>query len=1108
MQNDGYNDSVKPFAPLTRSERKASWLSGGGVFLLALIVYWLTVAPSASYWDCPEYILTAVRLEVGHPPGNPLWALFHRMLTIFAPPDKAALVINMASGFFTALAAGLLTSMVTVASARLLRYKKKPIPLSAGAAGGLCAGLMFAWCDSAWFSAVEAEVYAMSILLTALTLWLMLRWTLLPAGPKASRQLLLIVYITGLSLGVHQLNLLSLPVLALIYLWRRSPRKVSFLRIAGYLLLSFVAVVVILKGMMPGTVQTAGRFELFAVNILGLPYNSGWILYLILLLFCGSLSIFLTSSSSVSRLRSGLGFLSVLVFLLLSGIFFPTVSPWIALGVSTAVAIWFFVLPCKPSLHKVMMGLWSISLLIIGYSTLMLIPLRGAASPYLNTGFVSDPFSLYSYIEREQYGGTPLLKGRTPYSKGMFVEEWNDSVAKYGRMALKKGNPVWRKAIPGAVLSPRSGFLTAADSAANLRAISSSRDAYVLSDYRYQQIMTPELDMWLPRITSGRPSDLDAYYSWIGMDTTSMTRVEISEAFDTLGNPVGKMGSDGKRIRKWSYRPTYLQNLQYFLGYQTGYMYFRYLLWNFAGRQNDICSSGEADHGNFLTGFTYIDNAMLGDQAMLPPDARTNNRGWNVYLSLPLLLCIFGAVVLTRSGKPGRRASFAILMLFLLTGVAIVVYLNQTIGEPRERDYSFLGSFFAFAAWGGFGASRIVAAISERFASKWVKIAATILVLTIPGLMLAENYDDHDRSGRNAATDFASNILESLEPNAIIFVDGDNYTFPLWYVQEVLNVRKDVTVVSLSYLSLPQYVCSLLQPGEEALPVSMYASPQDISYGRHVFSRFPNLAIDTVAVEASEFLTLLYGDRGPRSISPSSKILMPTEGDTLLIDLRNMAAKQGSSMLTQKQLALIDIVASNQGYRPIYWLNNVPPNSYAGMFEATTPELFAHRFGKSRPHFGSGKLPEYLKWGGMNSAKHPYADPTVQYMVSGQRVALIRHGRRLLEEGDAKGALAYAIAASDSLPAAVSPFGYSPSEGKSVRDGVELANLLLDIGETTADENVKAKGNAIFKDEIIRVLSWEKWRDSLPPYLRNAVSFRTNQLLSQPIDSIIASHRP
>lgn len=1091
----------------TRSEWLRYALTAAIAFVASLVVYWLTVAPSASYWDCPEYILTAVRLEVGHPPGNPMWMLFHRVATAVSGPEHAALVVNMMSGLFTALAAGLLALSVAVTAGWWLRGRIGAHALIASAAG-LCGGLMFAWCDSAWFSAVEAEVYAMSVFLTALAIWLMLRWTMLPAGSRADRLLLLNVYLMGLSLGVHQLNLLAFPCMAAIYVWRRRDGSCGR-RLWGILLLSLVAVVCILKGMMPGTVWMACLAELMAVNRLGLHYGSGALAYLVLLFLAAAVAISSTQRRGVS---SALRASALFPLLVLSGLFFLGRMIWLSLLLSAIASIWAGV--SHISARRMSMTVWGILLLLTGYSSIALVLIRAQASPPINSGNPSDTFALYSYIEREQYGSKPLLRGRTPFSKPVAREEFGpDSRPDYRHIALKKEGPRYAPAIPGARLNHRSGYVTHADSACNRRILDSAADGYLLSDYSYSQITTPELDMWFPRITSGASDDISAYESWVGMDTSTMVRVAVSEAIDSAGRPVSRLDDFGRRPQRYSWRPSYLQNLQFLLGYQAGYMYFRYLLWNFSGRQNDLTSSGEADHGNFLTGISFADDAMLGQQSLLPREASAANRGHNLYYMLPLLLALAGIVALCIGGRSGRRICFGILLLFVMTGVAIVVYLNQEVGEPRERDYSFLGSFWAFAAWGGFGVAAL-ALLCRRLADRFLHVqrarkvavaAATILPVSVPLLMLAENYDDHDRSNRHAATDFACNILNSLAPDAVLFVDGDNYTFPLWYVQEVLGVRRDVRVLSLSYLTLPSYVVSQMQQGEQAPALAMNATPADLLYGRYSLCRIPQTR-DSVLSPLADVLRATFASDSPVAALAARCARFEAGPDTVTIDFSDIATRAGGSQLGLRNLAVLDIVASNAGRLPVYWLGHLPDNTYAGLKDLTYPVLFGRRLrhaGDSTDDISS--RPDFLRkmqWGGMNFSRPPYADPTVQSMVSFQRIALVRAGRRALEGGDAIGALAFAYAALNQLPDSVAPYGYSSSGGKIAWEGMELGLLLTDAGKAAGDQTAVKAGCDLLESEIRRFHGWHRYYKSLTPAMKNVVSYRTLRFLQVDLDSI------
>ncbi len=722
-------------------------LGAWATLLILLATYWLTVAPTVSYWDCPEYVAAAYLLEVGHPPGNPLWMLVCRMATLFVPGQYAALAVNLSSGLFSALAGMLLYLSVFEISALLLRGGSRRVMVSRFLAA-ISAALIFGWCDSTWYSAVEAEVYALSILITALTLWLMVRWAMTPLRGPAWRLLLLVAYIFGLSTGAHQLNLLAIPALALIWCFkRRRTREVSRWQILFIVLASFVVTGALLFSL-PASIKLCALCELVAVNRLNLPFLSGlWIFF------------------------GGSALLGLVVVILLRRYGTARLRILFAMGL----------------------------LFCVGMSVYMIIPIRGHIPSPANAGMPCDPFSFAAYQAREQYGGSPLLYGQTPYSQTMKIEK-----------TMPDGSVQYR--------------YTAVDSGNRLRARVNidGHDRYLVTGCRLTPRLTPELNIWFPRITSRDPQDLQFYANWAGMTEETMDRVPISEAYDSLGRAVSRQLPDGSRPQKFSYRPTQLQNIQYLITYQIGYMYLRYLLWNFSGRQNDIPSTGEPEHGNFITGFNFIDRAMLGAEN-LPPARDRHNAGRNRYFMLPLLLGIVGMVWLARRSRLARRVFLVNLALFLMTGLAIVVYLNQTPGEPRERDYSFLGSYLAYAAFCGFGILGILA--SQRL---WRSILGAALAVGIPLLMLHQNIDDHDRSGRLVASRLAQNMLNSLEPNAIIFVDGDNYTFPLWYAQEVEGVRRDVRVVNLSYLTLPQYARMLTRDWRDSRRLQIPSlSPDD-----------------------------------------------------------------------------------------------------------------------------------------------------------------------------------------------------------------------------------------------------------------------------------------
>lgn len=678
------------------AENIVSW----GVFFILLATYWLTVAPTVSYWDCPEYVAAAWKLEVGHPPGNPTWMLVERVFTMLAPSGKeAALLVNLSSGLFTAFAGFFLARTIYAAAgwvAGALRPRRwQELQRAVAAFSG---ALAFGWCDSTWYSAVEAEVYAMSIFMTSLCVWLMVKWAFCRTQPLATRYLILLAYIFGLSLGVHQLNLLCIPALAIIWGIKRGVRK--WWKVGFMFLLSLLVVGCILTGIMPSTIALAAQTELICVNTLGLPFLSGVVIYVVLL-GCSLLTALAVTSRSTNR-----GVLAASVFpaIFLSGVFI--FSGNIAAGAAlSAIASLLLVRGHDFTPRRLNICMWLLAMLLTGYSSYALIPIRGDIPSPANSTQPGDPFSFASYQAREQYGGAPLLYGNTPYSKNILQEEYTpEGRPVYSRTVLKRKHPIMTQKEEGAIISDPSRMLTSEDTIFNERALRKKGDAYIVRSYAVEPVLTPELNMWFPRITSRDPSDLPCFADWTGMEKSNMTEVPVSETLDSAGNYNTRLNAAGERAEAKSYRPTYAQSMKMLLTYQTGYMYFRYLLWNFLGRQNDKHSTGEVEHGNFITGIQPIDNAMLGAEDALPSSLGKDNKGRNRYFLLPFLLGIGGICTLLAAGKRGHKTCLATAMLFIMTGLAIVVYLNQSPGEPRERDYSFLGSYLAFAIWIGFGA--------------------------------------------------------------------------------------------------------------------------------------------------------------------------------------------------------------------------------------------------------------------------------------------------------------------------------------------------------------------------------------------------------------------
>ncbi len=1021
-------------------------------FIASLIVYWLTVDPGASYWDCPEYLLSAIRLEIGHPPGNPGWILPHRFVSsFFTDPAVQVRIINMMSGFFTALAVMILCSI----SISLMRWiwpsSKKDAWRTLSISVASCAGsLCFAWSDSAWYSAVEAEVYAMSLFLSGMTVWMSIKWAFTFSRAARIRWLVALMYVIGFSLGVHQLNLLALPAIAMIMACRGSLHKNSaFVRLTLAFMAGCIVVALILKGLMPGSIALAGWADLIAVNRFGLPYWSGAILFW------------------------GLALIIVVIAALSLGKHF----------------------------RKASVALWCLAAVMIGFSVYILIPIRACANPPVNEGNPSNIFSFADYLDRRQYGTNPLFYGRTPYSRIMRLERLSindkgDTLRDYSWNAIKVNGRDMRPFVKNGHVPNRSRFLTERDRQLNKEI--SSRDSapgYVVAGFRSQPRLTPELDMWLPRIFASSPGDLDAYRDWTGMDSASMKQVRISEAFDSLGNPVAMRDSSGKPVVKYAMRPTYLHSLTYMAVYQIGYMYFRYLMWNYSGRQNDVSSTGEIDHGNFITGIPPLDNLMLGPQSELPPELGSENAGRNVYWSIPFLLGMIGIVWLFRGSRTGlpsirmRRIAWVSLILFLMTGVAIVFYLNQTPGEPRERDYSFMGSFWTFALWICFG-MLLLLRVSRRW---WARGVVLTAICVVPIWMLAENYRDHDRSNRTATLDYASNLLESLDEDAILFVDGDNYIFPLWFAQEVMGIRRDVSVVCNAYLGSDWYVRQLMMPRYGYDGIRMVAKEGDIALGNYNIVRFPAYESDTLS--AVESLRSLYSDMSSTPAFKNRWLVMGRDSaDSWVFDLLSIPGKSPGSTGGLREVVEVDIVASNAASRyprPIYWHQNLTQSKYIGFFPYTRQALFTRRLMPLAPDSvvlldeSLDALPK-LRWGGLEIAPYPGVDVTTQ--AAAQRASLIRLAESLSTAGRYDQALHVAKSALVRYPSSLIPFTIRHHVDSAYFEARQLAKVLSIAGKEVGDTAAVTLAKEIEQEDSLRSVSFRRYREALPRWRRSALS--------------------
>ena len=1029
---------------------QTSW----AIFPVALLIYWLTCERGASFWDCPEYVTVASLLEVGHPPGNPFWSLAMRVATLPFPAHLHALVINMWSGIFMAGASLFLCRLAFVG----LNYvfpKNIPGRSLAVALASAGASLCFAFCDSAWFSATEAEVYAMSTFLTGLTLWIMVLWTYETDSGKRKRWLILTAYLIGLSLGVHQLNLLCLPVFALMILYRRYPGRLSFIKVALTLLFSFAIVAVILFGFTQFTLQWLAMAELKAVNGLKMPYGSGiWI-------FC---------------LSSAMFFLILLIL-------------------------------CRHN-SKISTMLWMCVFTALGFSSFGMILIRATAYPPMNEGVPDNVFALASYINRDQYGHTSLIYGPTPYSRAMLQEDFHpeENRPSYRRYILKTDKPRYAPMMPGARLHHRSGLLTQEDSMQN-REKEETGEGYLLADYSFSQVKTPELNMWFPRITSSSPADIESYASWAGMTEKNMLKVKISETIDSLGKPQPLLDVTGQRVPKTSLRPTYGQNLQFFLTYQTGYMFLRYLLWNFLGRQNDYPSKGEIEHGNFITGVPFIDDAMLGPQNLLPPEAGNQNKGRTVYYGLPFIFGLVGIISLGVSNRKGRRVLLVSSLFFLMTSMAIVIYINQSPGEPRERDYTFIASYMGFAFWIAVGTMAILKRISYKIRNiKIFALAAIIISLASPTLMCFANYAGHDRTGRPDAGFFASHILDMERP-AIIFSQGDNFTFPLWYAQEILNHGKEHTVIDVTYLSLPDYVVNLMKQGQKGL--KMIARPSDILYGAYAMTKIPS---DTLlpTLPLREALEKLYSQKENEPVFPTTKVILPGP-DSITLHLKEFTG--GSSYLPFRQLMLLDIIAANADQsspRPLYFLHSVSGSLLGSLKQYVKQGPYARVFENEKQDHGLETDDDYIFAETMLSDIQPslrdslkriretaWLDAVLNDQIRRERGGWILTANALLHKGRTSEAAAIASKIPVRWSYELTPPGTYTLSDSTFHEGMAFARILIALYDSTGNESWKELANQHLLLMRKQADGWTRYYLALPEERRDALSNETLRIISK-----------
>ncbi|NPD92143.1 glycosyltransferase family 117 protein [Xylanibacter muris] len=993
-------------------------------FLIAAFVYCSTIEPTASFWDCPEFITTGYKLEIGHPPGAPLFMLTANLFSQFASdPSDVARMVNTMSALLSAVTIMFLFWSISHLARKLLIRNWNELTMAktiAIEASALVGALIYTFSDTFWFSAVEGEVYAYSSAFTAIVFWLILKWEDHADEPHSDRWLVLIMYMTGLSIGVHLLNLLCVPAIVLVYYYKKFPHKNPASDLKGSLAALAISMVIlgaVLYGVVPGIVRVGGWFELFFVNTLGCPFNTGEIIYIALLIACIIWAIYETYHNNNEK-RGSIAFLCSIAML---GIpFYGHGWSSIVIGIIVLALLWMILKYKRKGQPLVSARVKNTSLLcmlmlMIGYSSYTVTVIRSSANPPMDQNSPEDIFTLGEYLSREQYGSRPLFYGQA-YTSQIALERKGDMCIP----VRSEGAPVYQR---------------------KEKASENEKDSYFVvrtkDDYKYAQ------NMLFPRMYSS--THTQAYESWMGgVDGSSVP-------YDRCGELVSVKV------------PSQIENLRFFLSYQCNFMYWRYFMWNFAGRQNDIQGHGELEHGNWITGIPFFDNWRLGDQSKLPDDLK-ENKGHNVFYCLPLLLGLIGLFWQSlRKGPNGIRQFWVVFFLFFMTGLAIVIYLNQTPLQPRERDYAYAGSFYAFAIWCGLGVAAIIEEIYRKVKKHESLIAGVTgaICLLVPIQMASQTWDDHDRSGRYTCRDFGQNYLMSLqqENNPIIFTNGDNDTFPLWYNQDVEGVRTDARVCNLSYLQTDWYIDQMKRPAYDSPSVPIKWNRLQYCAGtneyvevepsmkhsiENLYQTYPEEAkamfgdnpfelkniikywvLNEVTPEQREIMKLITGSQnGNIHVIPTDTVYVTIDKEAVRKSGMMMAADsipdrmvislKGKNALYKGDLMMLEMISQSNWTRPIYVALTVGEDNYMNLGDNFVQEGLVNRitpFTTNAPgakNFDTKRTYDNLmhkfKFGGL-STKGIYIDETVMRMCYTHKRIFVQLAMELMNEGQDKKAL-------------------------------------------------------------------------------------------------------
>mgnify|MGYP004646801305 FL=1 len=1058
---------------------------GWVAFMIAAFVYCSTIEPTASFWDCPEFITTAYKQEIGHPPGAPFFMLLGNFFTHFASDTtQVAKMVNTMSALLSAVCIMFLFWTITHLARKLIigDWKEMTTAKMIGIeASGMVGALIYTFSDTFWFSAVEGEVYAFSSAFTAVVFWLILKWEDHADEPHSDRWLVLIAYMTGLSIGVHLLNLLCIPAIVLVYYYKKVPQA----NLKGSLLalfVSFLVVVAVLYGVVPGIITVGGWFELFFVNTLGCPFNTGEIVYIICLVASVIWGIYETfNATDKNEKRQNIAF--VLGFGMLGIPFYGYGWSAAITGFVVLIALW-FVLGYKRKKEVVVKNdettgltktkvqllplisarvkntaLLCMLMLMIGYSSYALIVIRSAANPPMDQNSPEDIFTLGSYLSRDQYGDRPLFYGQA-YTSQVALQVDGDMC----KPVMTEGAPVYQR---------------------KEKASKDEKDSYFVvshkNKYKYAQ------NMLFPRMYDA--AHAQAYEDWMG----GVNGTEVP--YDRCGESISvKM-------------PSQWDNIRFFLSYQCNFMYWRYFMWNFAGRQNDIQGNGEPEHGNWITGIPFVDNAMLGDQSKLPDDLK-NNKGHNVFYCMPLLLGLIGLFwqawytrkrKVVKNGKEteellpiGIQQFWVVFFLFFMTGLAIVIYLNQVPMQPRERDYAYAGSFYAFAIWCGLGVLAILDLLKKYAKLSGTAVAAIVgaIALLVPVQMASQTWDDHDRSNRYTCRDFGQNYLMSLQEkgNPIIFTNGDNDTFPLWYNQEVEGVGTDARVCNLSYLQTDWYIDQMMRPAYDSPSVPITWPRLDFCSGTNeyvsvepeakqqildFYKQDPETAKKQLGEDPFELKNILK--YWVRSKNPDLHII-PT--DTLYLSIDKKAVRESGMMMAadsipdkmvislagkralyKGDLMMLEMLAQCNWKRPLYVALTVGQENYMNLGDNFVQEGLANRitpFTTNKPgakNFDTEKayhnIMTRFKFGNLKQ-KGLYIDETTMRMCYTHRRLLAQTALALIAEHKDKKAIDILKKADVEIPSYNVPVDY-------MSGGLDMARGWLLTGQKAKGEEYLSK---------------------------------------------------